>query len=297
MIVANPLRLCLLATLLLLGAACRQEQKLAASEVVLDMAVSDLLVGDTTLTIRASDKQGKPLAEPGTLSLRGDMDHAGMTPVLAEADTAVEGVFTVPFEWTMGGSWSVEASLALSADEVVRQIFRFDIESPRVDHDMADHDMADHDMADHDMADHDMADHAGEIDAAGANSAAYMQITNRGDDDIVLVSASSAAAAAVEFHETRVVDGVASMTRLEELVVPGKGEIELAPGGMHLMLMNLTADLQVNDNFVLELTSSAGQLYRINFRVSEPPSSDLVESVYLGDLVFKNRWARPASAG
>ncbi len=279
MIVANPLRLCLLATLLLLGAACRQEQKLAASEVVLDMAVSDLLVGDTTLTIRASDKQGKPLAEPGTLSLRGDMDHAGMTPVLAEADTAVEGVFTVPFEWTMGGSWTVEASLGLSADEVVRQVFRFDIANPSAEHAMA-----------HDH-------HGAMADAAGANSAAYMQIANRGSDDIVLVSASSAVAGAIEFHETRVVDGVASMTHLDELVVPGKGEIELVPGGTHLMLMNLTADLQLDDNFVLELTSSAGQLYRLAFRVSEPPASDLVDGVTLDDLVFNNRWARPASAG
>ena len=275
--VAKLLRACLLAILLLVGAACRQEQKLTASDVVLDMSVSDLLVGETTLTLRVSDKQGNPLAEPGTLSLRGDMDHAGMAPVLAEADSAVEGVFSVPFEWTMGGSWAVEASLALSADEVARQVFRFDIESP--------------------SADHDMADDADEADTAGANSAAYMQIANRGNDDIVLVSAASAAAAAVEFHETRVIDGVASMTRLDELVVPGKGEIELAPGGTHLMLMNLTADLQLGGNFVLELTDSAGQLYRIKFRVSEPPSSDLVDGVTLGDLVFNNRWARPASAG
>ncbi len=268
------LRACLLATLLLVAAACRQEQKLSASDVVLDMSVSDLLVGETTLTLRVSDKQGKPLAEPGTLSLRGDMDHAGMIPVLAEADNAVEGVFSVPFEWTMGGSWTVEASLALSADEVARQVFRFDIASPSAEHDMA---------------------HDGH--EAGASSAAYMRVANRGSDDIVLVSAASAAAAAVEFHETRVVDGVASMKRLDELVVPGKGEIELAPGGTHLMLMNLTADLQLDDNFVLELTDSAEQLYRIEFRVSEAPSSDLVDAVTLGDLVFNNRWARPASAG
>lgn len=284
MTVANLLRLCLLATLLLISAACRQEQKPTASDVVLEMAVSDLQVGDTTLTVRASDKQGKALAEPGTLSLRGDMDHAGMTPVLAEAVTAGEGIYTVPFEWTMGGSWRVEASLSLSADEVARQVFRFEIASPAEDHDMA-----------HD--DHAAMGATAMADTAGANSAAYLQIVNRGDDDIVLASAASAAAAAVEFHETRVADGVASMTRLDALVVPGKGEIELMPGGPHLMLMNLTADLQVNDNFVLELTSSSGQSYRINFRVSEPPASDLVDSVYLGDLIFRNRWARPASAG
>ena len=142
-----------------------------------------------------------------------------------------------------------------------------------------------------DMADMDMAD------MSGANSAAYMQVTNRGSEDIVLVSAAGAAAGAIEFHETRVLDGVATMTRLDELVVPGNGEIELAPGGKHLMLMNLTADLQLDEKVVLELKDSAGRLYRMRFRVGEPPISDLVDSVRLGDLVFSNRWARPASAG
>ena len=243
----------------------------------MDLTASDLLVGDTTLTLRVLDKHGNPLDEPGILTLRGVMNHAGMTPVLAESDSAVGGVYNVPFEWTMGGNWTVIASLDFTHAGFIGGQFYFDIQSP--------------------TEDHDMADHADEADAAGANSAAYMQITNRGNDDIVLASALSAAAVAVEFHETRVVDGVASMTRLDELVVPGNGEIELAPGGTHLMLMNLTADLQLGDNFVLELTDRAGQLYRIEFRVSEPPSSDLVDGVTLGDLVFKNRWARPASAG
>lgn len=281
---AKLLRLCLLAMLLLAGAAYRQEQKPTASDVLLDMTASELLVGDTTLTVRVTDKQGNPLAEPRTLSLRGDMDHAGMIPVLAEAEVAVDGVFNVPFEWTMGGSWIVEASLALSADELARQVFRFEIASPSDDQNMA------HDGHDA-MTDMEMAD------MSGANSAAYMQIANRSSEDIVLVSAASAAAGAVEFHETRVTDGMASMTRLDELVLPGEDEIELAPGGKHLMLMNLTTDLQLDDMFALELTDSAGQLYRMRFRVSEPPTSDLVDSVRLGDLIFNNRWARPASAG
>ncbi|MCY4146600.1 MAG: copper chaperone PCu(A)C [Chloroflexi bacterium] len=287
-------------TMLLVSAACRQEQKPTASDVVLDMTVSDLQVGETLLTVRVSDKQGKMLAEPGILSLRGDMDHAGMVPVLAEADNAVEGVFNVPFEWTMGGSWRVEASLALSADEVARQVFRFDVVSPSTNQAMAHDNHAAMNDAKMDAMTHD--DHAGMgdmamADTAGATSAAYLQIANRGRDDIALVSAASAAAAMIEFHETRVADGVASMKRLDKLVVPGESEVELAPGGMHLMLMNLTDDLHPDDNFTLELTSSAGQLYRIDFQVGEPPSSDLADSVVVGDLAFKNRWARPASAG
>ena len=285
MTLTNLLRLCALAMLLLLSAACRQEQKLSASGIALEIAASELTVGDTVLTVRVRDKQGNPLTEPGTLSLRGDMDHAGMIPVLAEADSAVDGVFNVPFEWTMGGSWIVEASLALSADEVARQEFHFDIASASDEQDMT--------HADHGAMD-DMAMAGG---ASGANSAAYMRITNRSSEDIVLVSAASEVAGAVEFHETRVVDGAASMTRLDALVVPGNGKIELVPGGRHLMLMNLKQDLQRDDNFVLDLTDGLGQLYRLEFLVSEPPASDLGDNVEVGGLVISNRWARPASAG
>ena len=272
-------RLCLLAALLLLSAACRTEQKLAVSDIVLEMTASDLQVGDTILELRALDQAGNPLAESGTLRLRGDMDHAGMIPVLAEAAAPLAGVYNVPFEWTMGGSWRVEASLSLSDDEVVRQEFHFDIASSSAEHTMT------------------HAKHGAMTEAAGANSAAYLRIANRSDEDILLVAAASAAAAAVEFHETRIVDGVASMTRLESLLVPSQGELELAPGGAHLMLLNLTAELQMNDELVLELTSSAGEQYPLDFRVSHPPASDLADSVALGELVFNNRWARPASAG
>ncbi len=276
---ATPLRIFLFICLLVVCTACRQEQKLTASDVQLDLTVSDLLVGETTLLLSVTDKQGKAIAEPGTLELRGDMDHAGMTPVLAESETAVDGRFSVPFEWTMGGSWTVDATLSLPGGAVAKQTFRYEVMSEAEDG-----------MADMPMP---------AEDTAGSSSTAYMEVTNRGEEDFVFVSAVTAVAESVEFHQTSVVNDVASMTRVDELVVPGKSDLKLEPGGLHLMLINLTQDLELRDNFVLELISSAGDGYRIDFRVIEPPRSDLVDGVYLGDgkLVFSNRWANPASAG
>ncbi len=269
--VSTHFRLAALAMLLLMCVACRQVQQPAASDIVLEMAASELQVGATILTLRVHDKQGNPLTELGTVSLRGDMEHAGMTPVLAQAESTVAGFFAVPFEWTMAGSWIVEASLPLATDEVLQKQFHFEVAAPSAGHAMA--------------------------MPSGANSAAYMRIKNRFGDDQVFVSASSDIAAAVEFHETRVLDGVASMTRLEELPVPGHGELLLEPGGKHLMLLNLTQDLQVGEYFIVDLFNNLGQLHRVEFLVSEPPASELDDSVELANFIFSNRWARPASAG
>ena len=286
---AALLRLILLFGLLLSVAACRQEQKLSASDIQLDLTVSDLLVGETTLLLAVTDKEGKAIAEPGALALRGDMDHAGMSPVLAESETAANGKFTVPFEWTMGGSWTVDATLTLPGGAVAKQTFRYEVISE------ADDDMADMSMPETD----DEAAESPAAEAPGSNSAAYMRVTNRGAEDFVFVSAETAAAQSVEFHQTSVVDDVASMQRVDELVAPAGGELKLEPGGLHFMLLNLTQDLKLRHNFVLELKDSAGAVYRLSLRVLEPPRSDLVDSVYLadGNLIFSNLWANPASAG
>ena len=274
---AALLRLILLFGLLLSVAACRQEQKLSASDVQLDLTVSDLLVGETTLLLAVTDKEGKAIAEPGALALRGDMDHAGMSPVLAESETAANGKFTVPFEWTMGGSWTVDATLTLPGGAVAKQTFRYEVINDADDE----------------------AEESPAAEAPGSNSAAYMRVTNRGAEDFVFVSAETAAAQSVEFHQTSVVDDVASMQRVDELVAPAGGELKLEPGGLHFMLLNLTQDLKLRHNFVLELKDSAGAVYRLSLRVLEPPRSDLVDSVYLadGNLIFSNLWANPASAG
>jgi len=82
---------------------------------------------------------------------------------------------------------------------------------------------------------------------------AYFVVRNDGDSDDAIVSASTAAAARVEFHQTTLTDGMARMRPLREIVVPARGKVLVAPGGIHLMLVDLTAPLRAGANVPLIL--------------------------------------------
>ena len=112
--------------ILLLAAACRQ-QRIAPADVRLELTATNRLVGETTLLLAVTDKDGNAIADPGALRVRGDMSHAGMVPVFAEADQSTDGVFSLPFTWTMAGGWIVEASLTLPNGELAAETFSFEI--------------------------------------------------------------------------------------------------------------------------------------------------------------------------
>jgi hypothetical protein len=62
-----------------------------------------------TLVIHLRDAAGQPITD-ATVALEGNMNHAGMAPVFAdavtdEADGAADGYYTVPFAFTMLGDW------------------------------------------------------------------------------------------------------------------------------------------------------------------------------------------------
>ncbi len=72
------------------------------------------------------------------------------------------------------------------------------------------------------------------------SSAAFMRLRNDGDAGHALVSADSAAARIVELHTHVKVDGMMSMRQIERIDIPGGAETVLEPGGLHVMLINLT---------------------------------------------------------
>ncbi|MEM6580864.1 MAG: copper chaperone PCu(A)C [Pseudomonadota bacterium] len=72
-----------------------------------------------------------------------------------------------------------------------------------------------------------------------SNTAGYLTITNSGDESVTITGGSSEIAEAVEIHTTREVDGLLRMQELTEITVEPGETVELAPGGMHLMLLGL----------------------------------------------------------
>ncbi|HEU4592630.1 MAG TPA: copper chaperone PCu(A)C [Steroidobacteraceae bacterium] len=73
---------------------------------------------------------------------------------------------------------------------------------------------------------------------------AYLSITNNGKDADTLIAASTPAAESVQFHQTTIVDGVARMRPLPEVLIAPGGTVRIEPGGIHLMLVNLKAALE-----------------------------------------------------
>ncbi len=87
------------------------------------------------------------------------------------------------------------------------------------------------------------------------NSAAYMKINNPTHKQITIIGASSMVIANnVELHESFVDDkGISRMTSIDKIVVPAQSEIELKPGGMHIMLFDLKRSLSTGDKFTIDI--------------------------------------------
>jgi copper(I)-binding protein len=97
-------------------------------------------------------------------------------------------------------------------------------------------------------------DHPWARASAGAakTGAAYMTITDQGAPDR-LTGVSTPVAAAAELHESMANMGTMKMRPLAGLDLrPGK-PVTLAPGGYHVMLVDLKAPLKQGDTFPLTL--------------------------------------------
>lgn len=93
--------------------------------------------------------------------------------------------------------------------------------------------------------------------------AGYMVVHNRTSADRALSGARSPDFGAVEIHRTVVENGVARMEPAEHAVVPAVGELTLAPGGMHLMLMRPAHALAPGDTVTLILSFDDGSTVEV----------------------------------
>ncbi len=83
----------------------------------------------------------------------------------------------------------------------------------------------------------------------------FLKLENKGEAADRLVSASSPVAGRVEIHSMEVTDGVMRMRPLADgLEIKPGATVELAPGGYHLMLMELKQPLKEGERVPLTLT-------------------------------------------
>lgn len=88
--------------------------------------------------------------------------------------------------------------------------------------------------------------------------AAYGELVNNTNQDIILVDAYSPAFGATMIHQTKVVDGVAKMIHQAELVIKPSEKLIFKPGGFHIMLMQPKFLVNVNDGIKINLLYKSG---------------------------------------
>ncbi|MEH7828113.1 copper chaperone PCu(A)C [Gemmobacter denitrificans] len=108
--------------------------------------------------------------------------------------------------------------------------------------------------------------------AASAKSAAgYMAIANDGATPDRLIAVEMEVAQSVMLHTTEHgADGVARMKHLESVDIPAGETVVLEPGGMHVMLMGLTATLSEGDMVPGTLVFEQAGRVAVEFMVDPP---------------------------
>jgi len=94
---------------------------------------------------------------------------------------------------------------------------------------------------------------------AGARTGAvYGVVHNAGTVEDRLIGASSPVAERIEMHETVMEGDVARMRPVASVLVPPGSMVAIQPGGIHLMLVNLAAQLRLDQSFPVTLQFASG---------------------------------------
>ncbi len=146
------------------------------------------------------------------------------------------------------------------------------------------------------IGDHgDMIGDHGDMMMGGAVSAAYMVIANNGDADDTLVAAATDAANVVEIHESVIDENdVMRMNQVSGITVSAGGEATLRQGGYHVMLIDLTRNLNPGDTIDLTLNFESGLTVDLQVPVVELPVDVPETTIEAGSISVINPWVRAA---
>ncbi|MGQ4879660.1 copper chaperone PCu(A)C [Billgrantia sp. LNSP4103-1] len=116
--------------------------------------------------------------------------------------------------------------------------------------------------------------HIRAVPPGSQTSAAFMKLHNPGKQEVVLLGASSPAAESMELHNHESVDGMMKMRRVAQIAIPAGGVAELAPGGLHMMMIGLAAPLVEGEPVEIELNFESGESQRLEAPVKRITVND-----------------------
>ncbi|MBD22302.1 MAG: hypothetical protein CL572_01385 [Alphaproteobacteria bacterium] len=99
------------------------------------------------------------------------------------------------------------------------------------------------------------------------NIAVYMSLFNTSDKDIQIDSFSSDLSSRIEMHDIKFTNDIAKMVMIKEVVVKGKSELYLQPGGKHLMFFGIKEKLNDGDSFDIQVNLKNGTTHNVKTMV------------------------------
>ena len=97
--------------------------------------------------------------------------------------------------------------------------------------------------------------------------AGYLSIHNPAQFSVSIVSIRSEAFASVEIHRSVMKDGMMSMEPVDRLTIEPGASLQLAPGGLHLMMMHPVEATRPGDDLEIILQLGDGSEQRLMMKV------------------------------
>ena len=121
------------------------------------------------------------------------------------------------------------------------------------------------------------------IGAAKAG-AAYFRVENRGVSADRLIAVETPAARRASLHRNMIEDGVARMRPAGPLEIAPGARLVLEPGGLHVMMMGLSAPLRAGEAFPLTLVFETAGPIEVQVEVVEPQATGPDEGGHAGQM-------------
>jgi periplasmic copper chaperone A len=246
----------------LLSACGSSTATMSSADVQIALLPGQVDGGRNTLHVELRTAAQVPITD-ATIALEGNMTHAGMAPVIAapvhdDDDGAGDGIYVVPFQFSMLGDWIITVAVELAdGTRATRNINVTVTEAGIQIHEPANSDSTQAEAAgDNDTAGEIMVQDvmARAAPLAGGNGAIYFTLINGAGQADRLVAVESEVAAAVELHESINENNIMRMEpRPDGFEIPAGGSVALVPGGKHVMLMNLQQPLTEGETITITL--------------------------------------------
>lgn len=217
-----------------------------------------LLPGATadSLQVQLHNPDHTPLTD-ATVTLEGNMNHAGMAPIMGKPvhdsdDGASDGVYLIPFQFSMLGDWIITVQVDLADGTQATKDVNVTVTDGGLQIQDGDQGSQTNQSPTGAIIVQDAMANA--VPLAGGNGAIYFTVMNGTAQADRLVAVESEVAASTTMHESINDNNVVRMeARPDGFALPAGGRVELAPGGKHVMLMNLKAPLTEGETITITL--------------------------------------------